>query len=137
MRRHLVYGFCLLVAACGHKTAEQKLLDTIDPADSWIAALQLTGEKWLTNSVPTKFVRTTVDSAKKNLEKVDQALDHSDAPRPMIEAVRHQLEVATAAAGDITQAVQLNDRRAVAISVRRFAAAHAALQQLHSRQKSQ
>ena len=127
----------MLVAACGHKTPEQKLLDTIDPADSWIATLQLTGEKWLTNSVPTKFVRTTVDSAKKDLEKVGKTLDQSDAPRPMIETARHQLEVATAAAGDISQAVQDNDRRTVAISVRRFADAHAALQQLQGQQKSQ
>jgi hypothetical protein len=133
--RHLVLFFCVAIAACGHKTPEQKLLDTIDPADSWIATLQLTGEKWLANSVPTRFVRSTVDAAKKDFEKVGKALDQSDAPRPMILTVRHQLEVATAAAGDVSQAVQKNDRRTVEMSVRRFAAAHAALQQLQN-QKS-
>jgi hypothetical protein len=135
MRRRLDFLFCLTLAACVHKTPEQKLLDTIDPANSWIATLQFAGEKWLTNSVPTRFVHTTVAAANKDFDKVGKSLDQSDAPRAMVDTVRHELQVAIAAAGDVNRAVEKGDRRTVAISVRRFAAAHAALQQLH--QKSQ
>ena len=46
----------LLLAGCGGgKSPEEKLLKDVEPAVSWVATLQLAGEKWLGNSVPTRF----------------------------------------------------------------------------------
>ena len=46
----------ILLAACGSKSPDQKLLDAIEPATSWVATLQFTSEKWLGNSVPTRML---------------------------------------------------------------------------------
>lgn len=94
------YGIVLLLlaAACSKQTA--------DEASSWIATLQFTGEKWLANSVPTSFVRATIESADKALEKNDDAR----APK------------AREAARAMEKAIEKNDRAAVANIVRQLAA---------------
>jgi len=97
MRRHFIF-LLLLVAACSQQTA--------DEASSWIATLQFTGEKWLANSVPTSFVRATIDSADKALEK---------NPDPRAPKAR-------AAAQAMRQAIEKNDRATVANVVRQLAA---------------
>jgi hypothetical protein len=97
MRRHLIFAL-LLLAACSQQPA--------DEASSWIATLQFTGEQWLANSVPTSFVRATVDSADKALQK------NSDPRAPK----------AREAAQEMRHAVEKNDRIAVANLVKRFAA---------------
>ena len=52
----------ILIAACGGEKPQ-------DAAASWRATLQLIAEKWIDNSVPTRFVESTCDSAQKALEK--------------------------------------------------------------------
>jgi hypothetical protein len=92
----------LLAAACSQPTA--------DEASSWIATLQFTGEKWLSNSVPTSFVRATIDCADKALAKVSD-------PK-----VTGEVSEARAAAQSMRQAIDKNDRIAVANLVKRFKA---------------
>src|SRR5437867_4944466 len=126
MRRWVI--LLLLIAACSHKTPEQKLLDDVDPAASWVATLQLAGEKWLADSVPTSFVRGCVGGAEKEFDKTSKAIGKSPARPALRDKIRRQIEIARAAAGHLKEAVQKNDRLAVADSVKQFAAAHAALQ---------
>jgi hypothetical protein len=128
-RRHLCCAI-LLIAACSHKTPDQKLLEAAEPAASWTAALQMTAEKWLGNSVPSRFVRATVDAANAAFDKTESDAAQSDARQELRDAIKRQLEIAQAASGDFKQAVGNNDRRVVANCARRFAAAHSALQQL-------
>ena len=137
MRRYHVWCAILLIAACSHKTPDQKLLEAAEPAASWIATLQMTAEKWLGNSVPSRFVRATVDAANAAFEKSGKDVARSDARQELRDAIKRQLEVAQAASGDFKQAVGKNDRRTVASCAQRFAAAHSALQQLQGQKDRQ
>jgi hypothetical protein len=130
MRRHLAFFLCAALAACRQQSPEQKLLKDVDPAASWMATLQFAGEQWLANSVPTRFVRATVHAAQKDLKKTTRTVDESQASQSLRDTVRHQIDVTTAAAAAVDRAVQDNDRRTVAISVQRFAAAHEVLRKL-------
>jgi len=100
MRRHLLFAL-LLIAACSRTTADQ--------ASSWVATLQFTGEQWLAGRVPTSFVRATIDSGDRALQKMKA---------PVAPAAR-------AAAEEMRQAIDRNDRAAVARLVKRFASLHA------------
>ena len=130
MRRFQLGCAILLIVACSHKTPDQKLLEAAEPAASWIATLQMTAEKWLGNSVPSVFVRATVDAANAAFDKTGKTVAQSEARRELREAIKRQLEIAQAASADFMQGVGKIDRRLVAICARRFAVAHTALQQL-------
>jgi len=60
--RILGIAVVLVLAACGGEKPQ-------DAAASWRATLKLTAEKWIDNSVPTRFVESTCHSAQKALEK--------------------------------------------------------------------
>ena len=92
----------LLIAACSQKPEQQ-----LQEAASWSATLQLTAEKWLDNSVPSSFVRSTVDAAMKSVEK-------TSTKSPAIDKL-------IAASGDFRHAIETNDRHAVAACAARFA----------------
>jgi hypothetical protein len=128
MRRFVV--FVVLLAACTHKTPEEKLLDRVDSSISWIATLQFAGEEWLANSVPTSFIRASVKAAKKDMQNATAAIERSPARRELRDALRAQLDAANSAAVRMKDAVEKNDRRSVAALIRRFKTAHAALDQL-------
>jgi hypothetical protein len=137
MRWFSLWCAILLIAACSHKTSDQKLLEAAEPAASWIATLQMTAEKWLGNSVPSLFVRATVDAANAAFDKTGKAVAQSEARQELRDAIKRQLEIAQAASRDFKQAVGKNDRRLVAICAQRFAAAHSALQQLEDQKDHQ
>ena len=52
----------LLLISCGGEKPDKA-------AKSWSATLRMTAEKWVDNSVPARFVRSTCDSAEKALKK--------------------------------------------------------------------
>ncbi|HJT17105.1 MAG TPA: hypothetical protein VJ853_06950, partial [Thermoanaerobaculia bacterium] len=99
MRLHFIFALLhVAIAACSQQSA--------DEASTCIATLQFTGEQWLANSVPTSFVRATIDSADKALEK------NKDPRAPEARETAQQMR----------EAVGKNDRIAVANLVKRFAA---------------
>jgi hypothetical protein len=65
----------LLFLACSGGTSDEA-------RRSWRATLQFTAEQWLNNSVPSSFVRTTCESARKILpreaEQLEQAVARND-----------------------------------------------------------
>ena len=128
--RSRLVALLILLVACTHKTPEQKLLDDVDSAVSWVGTLQFAGEKWLSNSVPSSFVRATVDGAKKDFDKTTKTIAKSPARKELRDSIGNQIELAQAAAEHVKEAIEKNDRRTVAKAVRQFAIASAALQQL-------
>ena len=88
----------LALAACGGEKPD-------DAATSWSATLQLTAEKWVQNSVPSRFVESTCDSAQKALEKAAKKAHDGD---PALK----QIEKAIAAAGKLKDAAEHGDREA-------------------------
>ena len=90
----------LLIAACSQKATDAEIA-------SWSATLQLTAEQWRSNGVPSSFARATIDAATKAFDKADKDMKGLD-----------NLKAATA---DFKQAIEKNDRAAVAACERRFA----------------
>jgi len=125
----------LLIAACGHKTPDQQLHEAADAAASWSATLQMTAETWLANSVPRLFVLATVDAANKAFDQTGKDVAQSQGRQELRAAIKGQLDIAEAAAGDLKKAIENNDRNAVAGCARRFAAVHSVLQQLEDKRK--
>ena len=73
IRRLLAVALLLLACSGGA---------TDDARKSWRATLQLTASRWLDNRVPSSFVRTTCESARKVLpreaEQLEQAVARDD-----------------------------------------------------------
>jgi hypothetical protein len=88
-RALIVAAIVVALAACGGEKPDQA-------AGSWSATLQMTAEKWLDNSVPSRFVASTCDAA-------DKALEKFSGP---------EIDKARAASSKLKEAVQRGDRRA-------------------------
>ena len=120
-RYRAIFAAAVLFAACRHQTPEQDLSDKADPAASWIATLQMTGEKWIANSVPTAFVKTTWQAAREDLQQTARDAADSKA-RPEVRDPLRRLIAETRAAGfGLLQATEANDRPAAARETGRLA----------------
>jgi hypothetical protein len=116
-----IFVAAALLAGCRHPSPEQELLDKADPAGSWIATLQLTGEKWIANSVPTSFVKTTWQAAREDLKQTAQDAAHSRA-RPEVRDPLRRLIAETQGSGfSLRQATETNDRPEAARQASRLA----------------
>src|SRR5947199_255746 len=114
--------FAILLAACQHKSPDQELLDKADAVGSWIATLQMAGEKWLANSVPTSFVKSTCKEADKDLDQAGDETRKSKARPEVRVPLRQLISQARAAGASLRQAVAANDRPGVAREAGRLAA---------------
>jgi len=135
MRRWIVLA--AFAVACTHKTPDQQLVQSVEPAISWVATLRFAGEKWLADSVPASFVRASVGAAEKDLEKAASTIDQSQARKDLRDVLRDQLAESHDAAEQLKSAIDSSDRRSAAASVRRFAAASAVLQRLQKQEERQ
>ncbi|HEX9942546.1 MAG TPA: hypothetical protein VGG03_11045 [Thermoanaerobaculia bacterium] len=120
----------VLLLACQQKSPEEKLLKSVEPAGSWVAALEMVGQKWAANSVPTSFVKNSVSAAGKEFEKVAREAAKSQARPELRAAVRGLVAEAQAAGEGLKRAVEANDRGAVARDVGRLSALRARFETL-------
>ena len=113
------------VLACQPKPPEEELLKTVEPVGSWIASLEMTGQKWAANSVPTSFVRSITAAARTQLETAGEEAARSPA-RPAVRIPWQRLiaEAGSACAG-LRQAVEVNDRGRLAREIGRLGALRA------------
>ena len=106
--RLLCVALAIALCAC-QKSPDEKLKDTAQSAASWAATLSFAGQQWIANSVPKRFIRTSVDAAKKELDKLEQdaASDHR---------IGHDIAETQHLATELRDAVENRDRpRASAI----------------------
>jgi hypothetical protein len=113
-----------VLLACQPKSLEDDLLKKVEPVGSWLASLEMTGEKWAANSVPTSFVRNITGVARKQLEKAAEEARRSRARPTLRNPLRQILAEARAANAGLRQAVAANDRRRLAREVARLAGLH-------------
>jgi hypothetical protein len=121
-------GLAVLAAvallACQQKPPEEELLKKLEPVGSWLATLQMLGQKWNANSVPTSFVKTTLSAAGKEFEKAAEETAKSKARPAVRDPLRQLVAEAQAASADLRHAVEAADRPGVARQVGRLAALH-------------
>jgi hypothetical protein len=110
------------VFACQHKSPEQELLDKAEPAGSWIPTLQMAGEKWVANSVPASFVKTTCKAADKDLDQAAQEAAKSKARPEVREPLRQLISETRAAGAGLRKAAEANDRPEVSRQAGQLAA---------------
>lgn len=114
----------LTLPACQKKPPEEDLLEKVEPVGSWLASLEMTGRKWLANSVPTSFVKNTLSAAGKAFDKAAEETAKSEA-RPGTRAPLGQLMAEARAAGSgLRRGIEAGDRGAVAREVGRLAELH-------------
>lgn len=114
----------LLLIGCQAKSPEEQLLKTVQPAGSWLASLEMTGRKWIANSVPASFVRSATKAAGKEIEKASEEAAKSTARPGLRDPIRTLLAEAGEAGDALRHAVDLGDREGAAREVARIAALH-------------
>jgi len=97
---------------CQKQTPEQKLAQEMEAVGSWLATLQMAGEKWSVNSVPGAFVRTSAEAAARAFEKAEEAAAESDAGPEARESFRQVIAAGKMESGRLRRAVEANDRSA-------------------------
>jgi hypothetical protein len=113
-----------VLLACQQKSPEEDLMKKVEPVGSWLASLEMTGQKWAANSVPTSFVRNITAVARKQLEKAAEEAGRSRARPGLRNPLRQILAEAQAANAGLRQAVAANDRRRLAREVSHLAGLH-------------
>ena len=119
-----------MLLACQAKSPEEDLMKKVEPVGSWLASLEMTGQKWVTNSVPTSFVRNITAAARKELDKAAEEAGRSTARPALRDPLRKILAEATAANAGLRQAVAANDRHQLVQEVARLAGLHARFEAL-------
>ena len=110
----------VVLLACQEKSPEQELLKKVEPVGSWLASLEMAGQKWNANSVPTSFVKSTTSAARKELEKAAEDAAKSRARPEIRNPLRQILAEAQAANAGLRQAVEANDRSRLAREIGRL-----------------
>ena len=111
--------------SCQHQTPEQELLQKVEPMGSWLAALQMTGEKWTANSVPAAFVRTTAEAARGPFEQAARDAAESKARPAVRDPLRKLISDGEAESDRLRRSAAAEDRGAAAPVIRRLAALRA------------
>lgn len=110
--------------ACQQKSPEEDLMKKVEPVGSWLATLEMSGQKWAANSVPTSFVKNATSAARKQLEKSAKEVTKSPARPEVRNPVRQVIVEAQTASAGLRQAVEANDRPRLAQEVARLAGLH-------------
>lgn len=121
----LAVAATVVLLACQEKPPEQELLKKVEPVGSWLATLEMVGQKWNANSVPTSFVKSTTSAARKELEKAAEDAGQSRARPEIRNPLRQILAEAQAANAGLRQAVEANDRSRLAREIGRLGALRA------------
>ena len=126
----LLILIAFLALSCQSKSPEEKLLKAVQPVGSWLASLEMTGQKWSANSVPASFVRSTSKAAHEAIAKAAEETAQSDARPELRDPLRALLAESGDAGDGLRRAVDAGDRPAVAREVGRLAALHARFEAL-------
>jgi len=109
-----------LLLACQKKSPEEELLKKVEPVGSWLASLEMVGQKWNANSVPTSFVKSMTTAARKELETAAEEAAKSRARPDVQNPLRQILAEAEAANEGLWQAVEASDRSRLAREIGRL-----------------
>lgn len=92
---------------------------------SWLAALQMTGEKWTANSVPSRFVKASVEAACGSFADAAREAAQSSARPAVRDPLRRLIAESRAASDLLRRAAAAQDRASALPVVQRLAALRA------------
>lgn len=106
----VVLAWTGIAMAAGCSSDLQKLAKELEPARSWTATLQLAGESWLGNRVPSAYLRRTAGEAGEQIAKSRKTVAQLvDTPAPLRDRAVSTLARAAATADSIAGAIQRLD----------------------------
>jgi hypothetical protein len=121
--------------SCQKQTPEQELAQKMEAVGSWLATLQMAGEKWSVNSVPGAFVRTSAEAAASAFDKAEQAAAESAAGPEAREGFRQVIAAGKMESDRLRRAVEAKDRSAALPIAGRLKGLHARFDALRERCK--
>lgn len=125
-----------LLLACQKKSPEEDLLHKVEPVGSWLASLQMAGEKWAANSLPSSFLRSSLEAARKEFDKADEEAAKSKARAEVTAPLRKLLVEAEAATTALERGIEAGHRDEVARQASRFAGLRARFEALQNAGKA-
>lgn len=106
----VVLAWTGIAMAAGCSSDLQKLAKELEPARSWTATLQLAGESWLGNRVPSAYVRRTAGEAREQIAKSGKTVAQLvDTPAGLRDRAVGTLARAAATADSIARAIERVD----------------------------
>jgi hypothetical protein len=112
----------LLLAGCTHRTEERKLLQSIEPVQSWAATLDYVSHQWLLNRVPTAYARRCAESAADAAAQGLKSIDESQASHDLRDSLRVEVKDAAKHADSLEHAFASADHAAAERDAARFGA---------------
>ena len=132
----LVILAAALLFACQKKSPEEELLHKVEPVGSWLASLQMAGEKWAANSLPSSFLKASLKAARKEFETADEEAAKSKARPEVAAPLRKLLAEAEAATTGLERGIEAGHREEVARQARQLAGLRARFEALQNAGKA-
>lgn len=101
-----------LLTACSSQSSGDKVVKEVVTIASWTHTVQMVGDAWLHDDVPTSYAKHTLSQAQEKLQKEAEKLAKIDATQkhPQVLQQLKQLEDTVA---QMSKAVERNDRAVV------------------------
>lgn len=128
-----------VIFSCQKQSPEEALLKSAEPVASWLATLRMTSEKWAANSAPSRFVRSTAQTADDSFEQAERDAEKSKADPGLREPFHRLFADSRSACDQLQRAAEANDRAAALPIAQRLIALQgelAALRKAHGEPSS-
>lgn len=111
-----------VILSCQTQSPDEALLKSAEPVASWLATLRMTSEKWAANSAPSRFVRSTAQTADDSFEQAERDAETSKADPGLREPFHRLFADSRSACDQLRRAAEANDRAAALPIAQRLAA---------------
>lgn len=120
MRSQLQSGFLMvlmLLTSCTTSSSTEKITHELQSVKSWVATTDMVADAWLRGAVPKVYAGQTLDKAKQELrseiEKIEKIQVSTATDRPYKLEVLEQIKHLVDTTGQISIAVEQENRSAV------------------------
>ena len=77
MKKILLLGSLLGLAACSHSSSHEKLIKSLQTVQSWTATAQMVGETWQQGTVPDAYAEQTLKKSQEEIARETKDLTES------------------------------------------------------------
>jgi Tfp pilus assembly protein PilP len=83
MRKILLLGSLLGLAACSRSSSHEKLVKSLQSVQSWTATAQMVGETWQQGNVPEAYAEQTLKKSQEEIARETKDLTESSVQQPV------------------------------------------------------